>query len=205
MKKIFVFMFLFAMVYGLWSMDCLSAERAEKVLFSDDFTKDSGKWEVYAGDWEIQKGEYVATEVGEGMAVAGDENWKNYAYEVKFRTDEPGTDSWLTSWVVFRVADPDNWYFVLLHHGNNFIEMGKRFNGQHVSWLQGINDKEVADPLKWQKMRIECKGANIKVFIDGKNYLDFTDPEPIENGKVGIKNTNCTCRIDDVKVTELPK
>jgi len=175
----------------------------EKVLFFDDFTKDSGKWDIYAGTWEIQNGEYVAPEVCEGMAVAGDESWKDYVYEVKFKTDEPGVDSWLTAWVTFRVSDPDNWYFVLLHHTAKLIEMGKRFNGQHVSWIAGSNQEAVADPLKWHKMRVECRGANIKVFLDGKKYIDFTDPEPIENGKVGIRNVNCACRIDDVKVMEL--
>lgn len=199
MKKILILV-----VAGLFI--CGIAGAQEKVLFSDDFSKDSKKWEVLKGTWELQKGEYASTDAsGEGLVAAGDEKWKDYSYELRVKTDAPGSESWYTAWIIFRVADESTWYYVLLHSGKNLIEMGKRVSGQGKSWIAGSSSEAVADPKEWNKFKIECKGDNIKVFVNGKQCIDFTDPEPIEAGKIGVYSLACEGRVDDVKVTELKK
>jgi hypothetical protein len=52
---------------------------------------------------------------------------------------------------------------------------------------------------------IEVRGANIKVWLDGDLYIDFTDPkEPFLTGTVGFKTHLAdTATYDDVVVTPL--
>ena len=203
MRKISLWLFAILFLtfnFQLSTFNCASA--AEKgLLFSDDFSRDGGDWEALNGSWELDNGEYKGT--GDGMAVAGDENWSDYVYETRIKTEEAGEASWNVGMLTFRVADPDNWYFVLLHTNKN-MELGKRFNGQHTPGLANIPGS--GDPKQWNTIRIEVKKANIKIFVNGKKKLDFTDPEPIENGSIGFwENGASTCRYDDVKVWEYGK
>jgi len=56
--------------------------------------------------------------------------------------------------------------------------------------------------MKWNTKRIEVKGANIKVIVNGKQKIDFTDSDPIERGKIGMLSASCRMRFDDVRVTK---
>ena|GEM_PF-121549 len=171
------------------------------LLFSDDFSRGADEWEQISGTWEVENGEYVGN--GEGLTTAGDEGWTDYVYEVRMKTDESGSQSWNVGIITFRFSDPDNWYFVLLHT-NRTMELGKRFNGQHTPGLQNVSG--VANPRQWNTIRIEVKKDNIKIYVNGKKKIDYTDPEPIENGKIGFwMNGNSVARFDDVRVWEYGK
>ena len=39
-------------------------------------------------------------------------------------------------------------------------------------------------------LRVECEGATLRVFVDGKLYLEYTDPEPFMQGMVGVRTHN---------------
>jgi hypothetical protein len=52
-------------------------------------------------------------------------------------------------------------------------------------------------------LRVECRGANIKVYVDGKLCIDYTDPDPFFQGMVGVDTYKCTCTYDNLKVEPL--
>lgn len=52
-------------------------------------------------------------------------------------------------------------------------------------------------------LRVECRGANIKVYVDGTLYIDYTDPDPFFQGMVGVDTHKCTCAYDNLKVEAL--
>ena len=51
-------------------------------------------------------------------------------------------------------------------------------------------------------LKAVCEGANIRVYVDGKLYLDFTDPEPYMQGMIGVRTHNCAATFDHLTVTQ---
>jgi uncharacterized repeat protein (TIGR01451 family) len=58
---------------------------------------------------------------------------------------------------------------------------------------------------QWHTIAVEVRGANIKIWLNGKLYIDYTDPkEPFLTGTVGFKTYKAdTVSYDDVVVTPL--
>jgi uncharacterized repeat protein (TIGR01451 family) len=58
---------------------------------------------------------------------------------------------------------------------------------------------------QWHTIVVEVRGANIKVWLNGVQYIDFTDPkEPFLTGTVGLKTYKAhTVTFDDIIVTPL--
>ena len=52
-------------------------------------------------------------------------------------------------------------------------------------------------------LRVECEGATLRVFVDGKLYLEYTDPEPFMQGMVGVRTHNCGADFDNLAVSPL--
>ena len=54
---------------------------------------------------------------------------------------------------------------------------------------------------KSYRLKVVCEGAQIRVYVDGTLYLDYTDPEPYMQGLVGVRAHNCSVAFDDLTVT----
>lgn len=69
--------------------------------------------------------------------------------------------------------------------------------------------EDLAGPFehyRWYKLAVEVRGANIKVFLDDRPVLDWTDPLlPFTSGTVGFKvHETKTASFDNITVTRLP-
>jgi hypothetical protein len=53
---------------------------------------------------------------------------------------------------------------------------------------------------QWYNLKIELKGNNIKVFVDGVKIIDYSDPDPLESGKIAVYEEDSVAYFDDVKV-----
>lgn len=50
------------------------------------------------------------------------------------------------------------------------------------------------------RLKVICEGARIRVFVDGKLYLDYTDPLPFLQGMVGVRTHDCSASFDGLTV-----
>ena len=50
------------------------------------------------------------------------------------------------------------------------------------------------------KLKVVCEGARILVYVDGKLYVNFTDPDPFMQGMVGVRTHNCSAAFDGLTV-----
>ena len=170
----------------------------EGVLLEDDFRFDANKWEVIGGDWDVVDGEYVSGG-GFGISVVDDEKWDNYAYEVRMKTDESGDETWAAGMVIFRHTEESGDHYFVLLHTNRMLELGKQQGGRHIPKLKTVHG--VADPRKWNSIKVEVKGARIKVYVNGREWIDYTDKNPIDEGVVGFRDNHSRgCRYDDILV-----
>lgn len=143
----------------------------------------------------------------------GNENWGDYAAQVKV-TPQAGVNCGL----VVRATNPGAPNFV---HQSCTIEDAEG----GTDWLQGyfVGICEGAVVLGKQNygyvelarasgnyvegstydLRVECRGANIRVLVDGEVVIDYTDPDPFMQGMVGIRTHQCAAKFAELKIEPL--
>lgn len=173
------------------------------------------EWQTASGDWQIENGEYVQLEVtaqGGGEArnraagyAVGDTSWTDYTFQVMIKP----ISSINYAGVMFRVGELDGG-----PDGNTF-----RDTSQYYYWLIGIGgtyskiwqapackvlEESPGDTLKvgeWNEVKVEMKGQNTRLYLNGKEQKDFNFPEDvqIEAGGIALATYNASASFDDVK------
>jgi len=176
------------------------------VTKSDAFnTAYSSDWNYSDGSWTIDGGQaYVS---GYGKRTLGNTGWSNYTVQ----TDITYNDI-LNAGVIFRVNNPAlggagndpelgadfyQGYFVGLTA--NSVLLGK----QNYSWTQLATYAGTYALNTKYTLKIVASGANIKIYVTDMNTpkIDYTDPNPFINGKVGYRSFNAHVHFDDFTVT----
>ncbi|HXV58337.1 MAG TPA: family 16 glycoside hydrolase [Gaiellaceae bacterium] len=111
------------------------------------------------------------------------------------RTTRPNT--WEVGWVFFRFRDLENYYYFILKP--NGWELGKKHGSDEQIFLATGGGKRLVLG-RWHRIRIRATGARIRAWVDGARVLDFTDPDPIRTGKVGLYEEDARVRFDTVVV-----
>jgi hypothetical protein len=124
------------------------------------------------------------------LALTGGSNWRDYTFAARMslrqqvRQNSPPNE-WEAGWLLFRYINEARSYYLI--HKTNGIELGKLVppRGEGQVFLV-TKPRPHAVPGRWYDYRIEVRGANIKVYIDDKLHIDYTDPNPILRGGVGL-------------------
>lgn len=168
----------------------------EPLLFTD-FRHDSDLadwWTILTGTWAIIDGELDVTQVaGDCYCQAGDITWSDYVFEcrVQFLTATDG----LTP--IIRWQDLFNHYWCWLRAATGDIVLVRKIASVDTilanpafAWVVGT----------WYDVRIEARGDNLRVYVDGALLVDIVDPTPILTGSICLKSFNTHGRFDDVYV-----
>lgn len=169
-----------------------------KGQLQDQFN-DSGalNWESSNGNWSEKDGALVSesryatatTEVG----------WTDYSYTLDMQTTKAGKSADNVTRALFRYQDSDN-YYAVIPKTNGSIELAKMQDG---NWRPTLAYAQVGlDPLQVHTYSVDVVGNQITVWADGKQYLSYTDPNPVQRGGVGVANERSTGVIDNVVVRE---
>jgi xylan 1,4-beta-xylosidase len=191
--------------FNLYTMQFKGANN-ELVTKTDHFdTNFSPDWNYSDGSWAIQSGQ--ASINGSGKKLMGNIGWTDYTVEA----DVTYVNA-LNAGIIFRVSNPSigganndpglgtdflQGYFVGIY--SNSVTLGK----QNYSWAvlkvaagtYSINTK--------YHIKIVTLGANIKVYVTDMvtPKIDYTDPSPFINGKVGLRSCNVNVLYDNFTVT----
>jgi hypothetical protein len=141
------------------------------------------------------------------LALAGGPNWRDYTFAARMnlqqqlRQNSPPNE-WETGWLLFRYMGEARSYYLI--HKTNGIELGKLVppRGEGQIFLV-TKPRPRAVPGRWYDYRIEVRGANIKVYIDDKLQIDYTDPNPILRGGVGLYTEDAHVHFRQPTVTEI--
>ena len=163
----------------------------------DDFEGSSPfSWQSIWGAWQIVNGQLTSTDRW-SKAVAALPG-PDYTFSLDMQTMESnGSYIWEVSCVVFRFQNTDNYYAVVPKTDGN-LELAKMQNGQWRPWLAWAPTG--ADPMKMHNYQVEANGNRIQVWMDGVKYIDYTDPDPIPDGGIGVTNDGSVGAIDNVEV-----
>jgi hypothetical protein len=166
------------------------------------------------GNWKLQNGVLAHTTANCSKRLYGDKNWGDYTVEaditpvdrincgILVRTTNPGASNFqFNSPTTGDTLTGTDWfmgYFVGLTSDAGLIIGKHSYSYQQVASV----------PFKFQtgvtyRLKAVCEGANIKVYINGTLYIDYTDSDPFMQGMVGLRTHQCAANFDNFIVTPL--
>lgn len=101
--------------------------------------------------------------------------------EVKFKPISGKEDQ--AGGLIWRWKDGDNYYIARANALENNVSLYHTEGGSRRT-IKYI-DAPVS-PNQWHTLRVEFSGAQIKVFLDGKSYIDLSDSHILGPGAVGV-------------------
>jgi hypothetical protein len=105
---------------------------------------------------------------------------------------------WETDWVMFHFRDLENYYWFMLK--TNGWELGKKQGSDTQIFLATGDSPRIALRRKHQ-VQIDVRGPRIVVTVNGSRVVDFTDPNPIRSGSIGLYEEDARVRFEDVSST----
>ncbi len=163
----------------------------------------------YSGDIATLSPQVVTdnAKTSAALALAGDPEWQNYSFSVRMqlvrqlRQNAP-PNVWETGWLFFRYQADDRSYY--LAHKTNGLELGKLVpaaNGSQV--FLATTATPVVEIGYWHDYRIEIVNATIRVYVDGVLQIEYTDPDPIPSGRVGLYTEDAQVMFQNPSVTPI--
>ncbi|MEU4798807.1 alpha-L-arabinofuranosidase C-terminal domain-containing protein [Streptomyces sp. NPDC023327] len=147
-------------------------------LFSDDFSAGDGKWTRAAGRgaWAVEDGAYVQSDESaeNTLVTAGDKGWQNYDLKVK-ATKKSGKEGFM---VAFGVKDTGNHYWWNLGGWNNTQSAVEKSVGDAKQTM--IQDTTKIETGRSYDLRVEVRGRQVTLYLDGEKWGSFTDDKPAE-------------------------
>ena len=148
------------------------------------------------------------SETHAALALAGGPDWDDYSFTVQMNLQQQLRQNspphpWETGWLLFRYQAAERSYY--LAHKTNGLELGKLVApaGTGQVFLTTTADSP-AEPGRWYDYRIEVRGPEIRVYIDGELQIAYTDPDPILSGGVGLYTEDAHVLFRDPAIREIP-
>lgn len=203
-----------------------------RLLFQDDFSNpDDPNWTFFNRFGRIADGRlwidggYIPDSIGRsGWALThvGDTGWTDYSYSVTFNNENPGgypAEDYMAH-VYFRVAAQEAGHFLQTMYTLELWNPGvppandacpNWDNGEIAlaRWDDSVNTAlavvcQSNTVLGTNAARVEVRGGEIKVFVNGELMLTYVDPDPIPFGGVGVGQVwETNGWFDDVVVEDL--
>jgi hypothetical protein len=105
---------------------------------------------------------------------------------------------WEVAWSMFRFRDlQDYYYFILKPNG---FELGKK-QGSDAQVFLVTGPTPRLQIGRSNRIVISAIGARIRVSVDGVQVLDYTDPQPLGAGSVGLYEEDASVQFDHLSVT----
>ncbi|MCG3043236.1 carbohydrate binding domain-containing protein [Streptomyces sp. S1A] len=149
----------------------VSADGTE--LFADDFSGGADRWTEAAGrgSWAVTGGAYVQsdTTAEDTLVTVGDPAWRDYDLHVK-ATKREGREGFL---IAFGVKDTGNHYWWNLGGWNNTRSAVEKSSGGGKQTM--IEDGTVVETGRTYDIRIEVRGRQVTLHLDGQEWGSFTD------------------------------
>ncbi len=176
-----------------------------------DFSSGADKNTFSDGGWKIQNGQLVmAGDPATGKRTWGDKNWGDYTVTVEVT---PGND--VNCGLLVRATNPGNAQFQLADGSDQDAHTSTDWVEAYYVGLNGTNVllgkqsyaykalKNAPGSFKagsTYTMKVVCQGANIKVYVDDKLYIDYTDDDPYMQGMVGVRTHACSAKFDNLTI-----
>jgi hypothetical protein len=102
---------------------------------------------------------------------------------------------WEVAWLMFRFQDLQNYYYFILKP--NGIELGKK-QGSDAQIFLVTADTPALSLGQPAILQVKTLGPRIRVSVNGVQVIDFTDPNPLRSGSIGLYEEDSQVRFDSL-------
>ena len=153
------------------------------------------------GNWTIEDDCLVQSKIADNVRLMfGDTDWSDYEFSLEAQKTD-GAEGFL---ILFRAPNDEEFYWYNIGGWGNVqsaLEKGVKGRGWGIVGPIVQNKIETG---KWYKINVSCEGPHLKVTLDGKSMLDFTDQNnPHLKGRVGVGTWNTKAKYRNIKVKSL--
>lgn len=160
-------------------------------LLENDFDSHANEWQQTANLPIVASGHYVLDLGLQLSSLAGDEAWADYQAEfevlipqgtgVGFFIRATGSPHQLKGYLMdYQLLDDPlrggTFRLFRLDKGRQ-TELARASRGRDLGWFLGVK----------HQYRLRAQGGDLRLVVDGETVLEFRDPEPIRNGRIGIR------------------
>ena len=167
-----------------------------KTLGEDKFSIDTFWWnweKATDGEFKVKNGRLIqgTTEMNYSnngsVAYFGEDEWENYTYTVK-ATKLEGDEGFI---IPFAVQDKDNCFFWNIGGWGNTVSCLQQIeNGIKTGKIIGTVKPFAAETGKTYELKITVDGRNVKCYIDGEIYVDYTTGSETEAEAYSVVSTD---------------
>ena len=176
----------------------ITDNKTGKTLGEDKFSIPAFWWnweDVNDSDFKIQNGKLVHTttdmkysDTG-NAAYFGKEEWTNYTYTVE-ATKLEGSEGFI---IPFAVKDKNNNFFWNLGGWDNTVSCLQHIeNGVKTGQIIGTVKPFTAEVGRTYSLKVEVNGRNVKCYVDGELYIDYTTGSDSEAEAYQVVSTDET-------------
>ncbi|HEX2927112.1 MAG TPA: family 16 glycoside hydrolase, partial [Ruminiclostridium sp.] len=177
--------------------------------FSDDFNDNNmDGWKTYDGTWNTSDG---SLNVGAGQgykAVANGLDFSNFTYEADVTLSGGGSTD--NAGLIFRVSDPSvgpdslKGYYAGIRNpatsgvtNDGSVQVGRFNNG----WTELASIPYPITSNKAYHLKVEAKGQNIEVYVDGVHVVSVTD-NMWKHGTIGVRDWKLNAKFDNISAKD---
>jgi len=154
-----------------------------------------------AGRWSIEDEVIIQRGMGtDQRMVFGDRSWTDYEFTLEAQKTG-GSEGFL---IILRETSPQvHYWYNLGGWGNERHQLEKAGPGGGRGAV-GPAVRGRIDTGKWYRIRVRCKGKQIKIWLDDEQVLEYTDARcPNLRGRVGVGTWATMAKFRNLKVTAL--
>jgi alpha-L-arabinofuranosidase len=169
---------------------------------NEDTPRDPAGLQKWRGAWALEDG--VLTVTGSRQRRIWTDQVRLAEGTIECEVSQPATERshWgpglLVGW------QQAGYYYVYLAPERNVVVLAKGTDQRFVQGSRELASKHL--PLaydRWYRLEVTRRRARITVAVDGQQVLDFTDPEPLGAGGVGLDSSFSVSRFRHLAVTPL--
>ncbi|MEX0939127.1 MAG: DUF1080 domain-containing protein [Pirellulales bacterium] len=145
-------------------------------------------------DWKVEEGAIVVTTGDQGLLHTTTQ-FADYTLKVDFRS-APGTNSGIFLHTPPVPGDPaSDCYELNIAPPDNPFPTGSFVGRQKV---EGNHESD-----QWQSYEVTLRGGECQVNLDGETVLEYTDPDPLRRGYIGLQLNSGKVQFRNIKLKPL--
>jgi|694.fasta_scaffold29064_1 hypothetical protein len=156
-------------------------------------------WETNSQtDWRIVDGT-ITVSSGEKGLLTTTSQWDNYELELEFQSDT-NTNSGVFLRTPRKPTNPaQDCYELNIAPSDNPFPTGSLVGRQRIA-----NDLVlVSKPNQWYSFRARLDRGEVTIWLDGKEVLKYTDPQPLKTGHIGLQLNSGRAAFRNIQIRPL--
>ncbi len=146
-------------------------------------------------NWQVRDGAITVTD-GEPGLLCTTSQFGDYVLQVEFRA-ESGTNSGVFLRTLPKPEDVTSDCYELN------IASAKTNEFPTGSFVRRKRAEESVDDTQWHRFEVTARGGHFVVKLDGRPVLDYTDPQPVRRGHIGLQYNRGAVAFRNIKLKPL--